>query len=80
MKNKSCCVTGHRDIPKDKLPYVEEELRKAVKAAVKDGFTRFISGLDEGEEQIISVNFEELEYEHLLDYRVLYQKVETYAV
>ena len=26
-------------------------------------------------EQIISVNFEELEYEHLLDYKVLYQYI-----
>ena len=27
------------------------------------------------EEQIISINFEELEYEHLLDYRALYQYI-----
>lgn len=48
MKEKCCCVTGHRDIPADKLPYVEEELRKAVKAAIEDGFTLFISGFAEG--------------------------------
>lgn len=48
MKEKCCCVSGHRDIPEDKLPYVKEELRKAVKAAIEDGFTRFISGFAEG--------------------------------
>ena len=48
MKEKCCCVSGHRDIPADKLPYVKEELRKAVQAAIEDGFTRFISGFAEG--------------------------------
>ena len=48
MGEKSCCVTGHRDIPADKLPYMEEELRKAVQSAIEDGFTRFISGFAEG--------------------------------
>lgn len=48
MGEKSCCVTGHRNIPEDKLPYVEEELRKAVQTAIEDGFTRFISGFAEG--------------------------------
>ena len=41
MKGKTCCITGHRDIPPDKLSYVEEELRKAVKEAIEDGFTLF---------------------------------------
>lgn len=48
MGEKSCCVAGHRDIPADKLPYVEKELRKAVQMAIEDGFTRFISGFAEG--------------------------------
>jgi len=48
MKEKCCCVTGHRNIPEGKLAYVEEELRKAVRLAIADGFTRFISGFAEG--------------------------------
>ena len=44
MKEKTCCVTGHREISEDKLAYVENELKKAVMAAVKDGYTRFING------------------------------------
>lgn len=48
MQVKTCCVTGHRDIPEGKKSYVEAELRKAVLAAIKDGYTRFISGMAEG--------------------------------
>lgn len=44
MIEKTCCVTGHREIPADKLAYVKTELRKAVMAAADDGYTRFISG------------------------------------
>ena len=48
METKTCCVTGHRNIPKERLDYVEQELRRQVQAAIKDGFTRFISGFAEG--------------------------------
>lgn len=43
-----CCVTGHRELPEDKVHYVEEELRKEIQAAISDGCTRFISGFAEG--------------------------------
>ena len=48
MEEKTCCVTGHRDILADRLAYVEQELRREVQAAIEDGFTRFISGFAEG--------------------------------
>ena len=48
MDEKTCCVTGHRDIPKEYLDYVEQELRREVQAAIENGFTRFISGFAEG--------------------------------
>ena len=48
METKTCCVTGHRNIPKERLDYVEQELRRQVQAAIEDGFTRFISGFAEG--------------------------------
>lgn len=44
-ETKTCCITGHRDIPAEKKEFVEEELRKEVAAAIEDGYTRFISGL-----------------------------------
>ena len=43
-EEQTCCVTGHRKISADKLAYVETELRRAVMAAVDDGYTRFING------------------------------------
>ena len=47
-ETKTCCITGHRDIPAEKTKFVEEELRKEVAAAIEDGYTRFISGFAEG--------------------------------
>ena len=35
---KTCCITGHRDIPAEKKKFVEEELRKEVAAAIEDGY------------------------------------------
>lgn len=51
MKIKSCCVTGHRDIPQKELNSVIEKLRNEVDAAIADGCTRFISGFAEGVDQ-----------------------------
>lgn len=48
MESKTCCITGHRDIPADKWAYVEDELRREVLAAIEDGYTDFISGFAEG--------------------------------
>lgn len=45
---KTCCITGHRSIPKEKEKYVQDELEQAVKQAVDDGYTRFLSGFAEG--------------------------------
>ena len=39
MAEKTCCVTGHRDIPEDRIAYVEQELRREVLAAIQDGYT-----------------------------------------
>ena len=47
-ETKTCCVTGHRDIPAEKKGLVEEALRREVAAAIEDGYTRFISGFAEG--------------------------------
>ena len=47
-ETKTCCVTGHRDIPVEKQGFVEDALRKEVAAAIEDGYTRFISGFAAG--------------------------------
>lgn len=48
---KTCCVTGHRDIPADQVDYVKRELEKEIDKAIADGFTRFLSGFAEGADQ-----------------------------
>ena len=48
MEGKTCCVTGHRDIPDDQVERVREGLRREVEQAIKDGYTHFISGFAKG--------------------------------
>lgn len=48
MNVKACCVTGHRDIPADKIEYVKAKLKEEIEQAVADGFTTFITGMAEG--------------------------------
>lgn len=48
MSTKACCVTGHRDIPADKVEYVKTKLKEEIEKAIADGFTTFISGMAEG--------------------------------
>lgn len=48
MDSKTCCVTGHRNIPANKINYVKHELRREIQAAIEDGYTRFISGFADG--------------------------------
>lgn len=60
MHEKTCCATGHREILADKLAYVETELRKAVMAAVDDGYTRFINGRAAGADLLFAATVAEL--------------------
>lgn len=48
MEGKTCCVTGHRDIPDSEIEYVKRGLRREVEKAVEDGYTRFICGFAQG--------------------------------
>lgn len=48
MITKTCCVTGHRDIPADKAAYVKTRLREEIEDAIANGFTTFISGMAGG--------------------------------
>lgn len=45
---KSCCVTGPREIPKNKIEYVRQELRRETSQAIEDGFTSFFSSMANG--------------------------------
>jgi len=51
---KTCCCTGHRKIPADKIEYVKQELRREISQAVEDGYTHFISGFAKGTDLIFA--------------------------
>ncbi len=51
MEKKTCCVTGHRDLPQKEINDVKTALRREIEKAVKDGFTCFMSGFAEGADQ-----------------------------
>lgn len=51
MKGKTCCVTGHRDLPQSEINRIKAALQREVDFAVSDGFTHFMSGFTEGVEQ-----------------------------
>lgn len=48
MIERTCCVTGHRDIPEEKWGFVNQELEKAISQAIQQGYTHFISGFAAG--------------------------------
>jgi len=60
MENKTCCFTGHREIPQEKRPEVEAALKAEIETAIKDGYTRFITGLAEGADLIFAALVAEL--------------------
>ena len=47
-KENTCCFTGHRDIPADRLPVVSTKLRTEILQAISDGYTHFICGFASG--------------------------------
>ncbi len=51
---KICCITGHRDIPEDKIGYVKREIQKVILQAVEDGYTHFILGFAGGADLIFA--------------------------
>ena len=51
MQKKTCCVTGHRDLPQKEINRVRAALRKEIEKAVADGFTRFMSGFAKSVDQ-----------------------------
>lgn len=48
MQNKTCCVTGHREIAETKWEYVNRELENAILQSIQKSYTRFISGFANG--------------------------------
>jgi uncharacterized phage-like protein YoqJ len=53
-QGKICCVTGHREIPADKLDNVRRELQREVDTALNDGYRVFITGFAEGVDMLFA--------------------------
>ena len=64
MEGKTCCVSGHRDIPADETAPVKEALRQEIEKAVNDGFTAFLSGFADGVAQYFAEIILELQDEN----------------
>ena len=47
-KEKTCCVTGHREIPAERAGRIRELLHQEILTAIADGYTHFISGFADG--------------------------------
>ena len=53
-KEHTCCVTGHRDIPAEKVLYVQNSVYQEVKQAINRGYTHFISSFAPGVDLIFA--------------------------
>ena len=53
-RDHTCCVTGHRDIPFEKIPYVQDQLRQELIQAIQHGYTHFVSGFASGVDLIFA--------------------------
>lgn len=54
MEGKTCCVTGHRNLPQNEINKIKADLRREIDSAVADGYTRFMSGFADGVDQYFS--------------------------
>ena len=63
-KEHTCCVTGHRDIPADKIQYVQMQLRQELLQAILSGYTHFISGFAAGVDLIFAGIVADLKHEY----------------
>ena len=48
MQGKTCCITGHRDIPAEQIGHIKKSLEQEIDRAISDGFSCFISGFADG--------------------------------
>lgn len=73
---KTCCVTGHRDIPAEQTEHIKYALRREIIKAVSDGYTGFMTGFADGADQYfaeivvkLQADFPDLRLTAVLPYR-----------
>ncbi len=76
MSIKTCCVTGHRNVPTKKVEYVTVKLEQEIMRAIEGGYTRFISGFAAGTDLLFSEIIVELKdkYPIILEAAIPYSK------
>ncbi len=64
---KSACITGHREVNEDKIPYIKEKLRETIIALINEGYSCFYSGFAHGVDLIFANIVVELkqDYPHI---------------
>ncbi len=75
MNAKTCCVTGHRDIPSEKVARITTEIQHTILQAIERGYTHFISGFATGVDLIFADIVAELkaQYSISLEAAIPYQ-------
>ena len=85
---KTCCVTGHRDIPAEQVEFVKQELMKEAEKAISEGYVYFLTDLADGVDQYFAEvvaklreNNDSLRLTALLPYRNRFKKLlgDTYT-
>ena len=66
IHEKTCCVTGHRDIPEERTDVIREYLYYEVISAIEDGYTHFISGFAAGADLLFADIVAELKEIYLI--------------
>lgn len=54
MTDRTCCVTGHREIPADKWEETRRALALEIDRAIEDGYVCFLSGFAEGADMLFA--------------------------
>ena len=82
MTEKTCCVTGHRDLSEDEMELLRPRLATEVEQAVAAGFNCFLSGFAEGADLLFAEivarmkrDNPKLRLEAAIPYRVRYARL-----
>lgn len=65
-REQTCCVTGHRDIALEKVPFVNAKLHVEIQKAISNGYTHFISGFATVTDLIFANIVAELRHNYLI--------------
>ena len=61
---KTCCVTGHRDMDTEQTEEIRDALKKEVEKAVEDGYVSFLSSFTGPVEQVFAETVLDLKKDH----------------